>query len=183
LIPSRVTAITSVIKPSEIRPEEVVALARLVNAAYHKGEKGICLPSIDRTSENAITQMIQRDELIGLCVDGFWKGCVHVGLSPYDDTKKSALFGMLAVVDDPQYRGQGYGTLLVQSAEILAKRRGYARMMLELLKPLNWKQSHKERLESWYIKRGYLHIDTPPFNRPEILIPQEHIFKVFKKNL
>ncbi len=179
------TAIASLIKPSEIWSEEVVALADLVNAAYRKGEEGICLPSIERTSENAITQMIQQNELIGLRIGHSWKGCVHVGLSPYDDTHKSALFSMLAVADDPQYRGQGYGTLLVQSAEILAKKRGYICMTLELLKPLNWKQSHKERLESWYIKRGYIHTDTPPFNRPEILMLQEHehIFKIFKKNL
>jgi GNAT superfamily N-acetyltransferase len=183
LTSSRVTAITSIIKPSEIRLEEIAALARLVNAAYHKGEEGICLPNVERTSENAITQMIQRDELIGLRVGRSWKGCVHVGSSPYDSANKSALFGMLAVAGGSQYRGHGYGTLLVQSAEILAKKRGYVRMMLELLKPLNWKQAHKERLENWYIKRGYLHIDTPPFHRPEILMLKECIFKIFQKNL
>lgn len=173
----------SLIKPSEIRPEEIAALTRLVNAAYHKGEEGICLPDVERTSANEMIEMIQRGELIGLRIDSAWKGCVRVCLSPYDDTKKSALFCMLAVEDKPQYRGQGYGTLLVQFAETWAKNRGYTHMMLELLKPLNWAQSHKERLESWYIKRGYKHIDTPPFLHLERLFPQEYAFKIFQKPL
>lgn len=178
------TAITSLIKPSEIRQEEIVTLARLVNLAYRKGEEGIILPNTKRASEKAITQMIQQNELIGLRVDSAWKGCVHVGLSPYDNTSESALLGMLTVADESRYRrGKGYGTILMDSAETLAKNRGYKHMMLELLKPLSWVQSHKERLESWYIKRGYIHIDTLPLHRPEVLISQECILKIFRKDL
>lgn len=90
---------------------------------------------------------------------------------------------MLAVADESRYRGKGYGAILMDSAEILAKNRGYKHMMLELLKPLSWVQSHKERLESWYIKRGYIHIDTLPPHRPEVLISQECILKIFIKDL
>lgn len=177
------TATTSLISASEILPEDIVALVRLVNTAYRKGEEGICWPHMERTSEKMMAQMIQKNELIGLRIGRSWKGCVHVSPSPYKSTKKSALFSMLAVADESLCRGQGYGSLLVQSAEILAKERGYTRMMLELLKPLKWKQSHKERLESWYIKRGYRHADTPPFYLPEVLMIQEYIFRIFTKNL
>gem|GEM_PF-3101507 len=125
LILSQVTAITSVIKPSEIKQEEIVTLVKLINVAYRRGEEGIILPNTERTSEKAITEMIQRDQLIGLRIDSSWKGCVHVGLSPYGHTNKSALLGMLTVRDESRYRAKGYGTMLMQSAKTLAKNRGY----------------------------------------------------------
>lgn len=173
----------SLIKIPEISAQEVVELVKLVNDAYLVGEAGICMPTMERTSTEAMTRMIQQGELIGLRIGGVYRGCIHVSLSPYDGAKKSGIFGMLAVANDPRYRGQGFGSILVDAAERWAKEKGFTAMNLELLKPLDWNQIHKDRLESWYTKRGYLHIKSRIFPHPEILIINEHVCKIFRKSL
>lgn len=98
--------------------------------------------------------------------------------------KKPRFLGCLPHQKMAKYRCQGYGTLLVNFAENWAREKGYTHMMLELTQPTDWVQPHTKRLEDWYVKRGYVQIDTKPFPFPDALIPgHSYVFKIFKKNL
>lgn len=174
---------TSLIQLSEIKSEEIEALATLVNQAYLQGEEGICLPEMKRTSPEEMRTFIERGELIGLKISHIWRGCIHVSLSPYDKSGKSGLFGMLAIANEAQFRSKGYGTLLVQAAEEWARQQNYTQMMLELLQPTDWVQSHKKRLEDWYINRGYKPRLIETFPHPSVLLPGNYEFKIFSKDL
>lgn len=174
-------ATTRLISSADLCSGELVSLAAIVNDAYAEGERDICLATMQRTSEQALSQMILKNELIGLWLNGSLKGCIHVQASPYE--KNSGIFGMLVVTNEKEYRGQGFGTLLVDAAEKWALDQGFSSMNLELLKPLHFAHTHKNRLEAWYEKRGYLYQYSTVFLHPELLMIDEYNFKIYKKYL
>jgi GNAT superfamily N-acetyltransferase len=62
-------------------------------------------------------------------------------------------FGMLAA--DPEHRGNGVGTVLVDFAEQHSRDRGMRTMQLEVLTPRTWRHPSKVFLDEWYRRIGY----------------------------
>ena len=166
---------------SELNSDEIRELAALVNAAYLEGEKDICEPDLKRISQEELCQILEKGELITLRVNKIIKGCIHVCASPYD--AQAALFGMLAVAPEPKYRGKGLGTELVLEAERYARSKGYKFLNLELLKPLDFFHNHKNRLQTWYEKLGYIYQRSQKFKSKELLIIRNYDFRIYKKQL
>jgi GNAT superfamily N-acetyltransferase len=166
---------------STLDPPELERLVTLVNYAYVEGEKGICRPDLQRVSLEKMRQIIEKNELIILRINNIPQGCIQVSPSVYN--KDAGMFGMLAVAQEPEFRKKGFGTLLVNEAEGWAKSQGYRFMDLELLKATDFIHAHKDRLQSWYEKRGYVYQYSQQFTSEELLMIKNYDFKIFRKLL
>jgi GNAT superfamily N-acetyltransferase len=171
----------SIIDENSVEAYEVNELVDIVNVAYRQGESGICIPNLVRITERKLLELIATKELLGLRVAGLLKGCIAVKASPY--ASGSALFGMLALDHDMKYRNKGYGSLLVKKAEGFALENGFGFMDLELLKPTLFAHDHKNRLEAWYEKIGYVYQFSSIFTNLELLIIKDYDFKIYRKAL
>lgn len=180
-IAEKLCANTCLLSRADINAEELASLAAIINDTYTDGERGICLADMQRTSAQSLSHMIEKGELIGLLINSSLKSCIHVETSPYE--KDSGLFGMLVVAKEDRFRGKGYGTFLVDTAEKWALDQGFSSMNLKLLKPLHYARAHKNRLEAWYEKRGYVYQYSTAFMHTELLMIDEYDFKIYKKAL
>jgi GNAT superfamily N-acetyltransferase len=135
----------------------VTELVELINRAYAHGEAGLWRDDPGRTDEAEITAAVRAGQMLVATVDGRIVGCLRT--RPLDAT--TADLGLIGV--DPDAWGGGIGRALVDAAEAFARSRGAATMRLELLVPRVGTHPDKERLRSWYARRGYAVVERLPF--------------------
>jgi GNAT superfamily N-acetyltransferase len=123
-------------------------LAALVNRVYTLSEGDLWNADKRRTDEAELRERIAGGE-IAVAYGSRPLGCVRVRqVEP-----GVAELGLLAV--DPDHQGAGVGRALVDFAERHARQLGATAMRLELLVPRDGAHPHKDRLDSWYSRRGY----------------------------
>ena len=136
-------------------------LVEFCNQVYQKGESGI----LQHTPENPMMrllipdamELIQKEQLLVLWENVLDNGN-NVKKQPIGCIKAEVIsenigeWGCLAV--HPKYQQKGYARRLVQAAEYhLQHQHGCIRLQLQLLTPVDWVQTHKERLRKWYQDR------------------------------
>lgn len=132
-------------------------LVRLINRAYARGEAGLWRGDLGRTDEGEIADAIRAGHMLVARSGDRIVGCLRTRML----SAKTADVGLIAV--DPDIWAGGIGRALVDAAEDLARSRGATRMRLELLVPRTGTHPDKERLRSWYTRRGYTVTRTVPF--------------------
>ena len=134
----------------------VPELVTLINRAYAVGEAGLWQGSVERTDAPEITEAVRAGHMLIASVDGRLAGCLRT--RPLSATV--AEVGLIGV--DPGAWGGGTGRALIAAAEDRARSRGSARIRLELLVPRTGTHPDKERLRSWYTRRGYAIVGRIP---------------------
>ena len=132
----------------------VAQIADLVNRVYADAEKGLWIDGATRTTEPEVAALIGAGELVAATRDGRLVGAVRIQRLD----SGAGEFGMLVAA--PDTRGIGVGRELVRFAERWARKRGIARMQLELLVPRTWTHPVKEFLKHWYVRAGYRAVRT-----------------------
>ncbi len=155
---------------------QITELMQMVNEVYAQGEEGLLQKWVQRITEPELIEMIKNEEVAVLFLSQRMIGCVH--LTEHDE--ESFKFGMLAVHGD--FRGRGYGKLLIHFAEKVARERRYKKMALKVLTPKNWIQEHKKFLQYFYTSLGY----EPAY--PEVIDFEDELITecnltVYKKDL
>jgi GNAT superfamily N-acetyltransferase len=137
----------------------------LINRVYDAAESGMWKRQGVRTTPDRVRELLKNKRLILAELDDEIVGSVNVNL--LDDAV--AEFGML--VADPDRRGVGIGSLLVQAAEEWARSMNRRTMRLELLTPRSWSHPSKEFLKAWYARIGYVPQFTEPLEKthPELV--------------
>ena len=152
---------------SQLGPHDasvVPALVGLINRAYARGEAGLWREELlGRTDEAEIADAVRGGQMLVATTGDRIVGCLRTRML----SAKTADVGLIAV--DPDIWAGGIGRALVDAAEALARSRGATRMRLELLVPRTGTHPDKERLRSWYTRRGYTITRTVPF---EDYVPQ-----------
>ncbi|KAI0418595.1 hypothetical protein F5X98DRAFT_113378 [Xylaria grammica] len=192
------------VPPSEAADDKQLteALTVLVNAVYSSAERGIYKTDFERTSAEDVAELLRAGELAIAYLPrpkddkdddvqggssfhqtrGTPIGCISMKqISP-----TAGEFGMLAV--DPAYRSGGVGGDLVRFAEERCYRDfGLGAMRLELLAPVHFEHIGKTRLQAWYERLGYAHIELRDFQKayPRLyeLLSGPTEFRVFEKKL
>lgn len=131
-------------------PAPAAEVCALVNDVYAVAEEGLWCAGRERTTTEAITELIAAGEVLaartpdGRIVGSVWCHDVAAGTSE---------FGMLVAA--PDRRGLGIGRALVDEVERRSRDRGLVAVQLELLVPVGWRHPAKELLAAWYGRRGY----------------------------
>jgi GNAT superfamily N-acetyltransferase len=159
----------------------VAELTDLVNRVYAVAEDGLWRDGATRTTRAEMAALIRAGEIAVARRDGRLAGAVRVQRLAGGEAE----FGMLVAA--PEERGTGVGRELVAFAEDWARRRGLARMQLELLVPRTWSHPVKEFLRGWYTRIGYRPVrtdrldDAYPALVPHLATPCD--FVIFHKDL
>ena len=166
---------------TDLEPERVERLSRLINEVYDDAESGMWKGAGTRTNPAEVERLLRDRALILAEIAGLVVGSVNVRLLG-DGVGE---FGML--VADRRFRGVGIGSTLVSRAEEWARRNGCHTMRLEILTPRHWTQPSKTFLQQWYSRIGYAPHTTEPLEgmHPE-LVPElatECDFTVWHKRL
>jgi GNAT superfamily N-acetyltransferase len=154
-------------EPSEadLADDAVQYLVDLINRVYDVAESGMWRRPGTRTNRDQIRELLRDKRLILADRDGTIVGSVNVNLL----NENVAEFGMLAA--DPDHRGLGIGSMLVNAAEEWARSMNRGTMRLELLTPRSWRHPSKEFLKAWYARLGYVPQFTEPLEKthPELV--------------
>lgn len=129
-------------------------LADLINRVYLKGEEGLWIDNAARTDPKEVAGFIEAGQVAVARLDGRVVGCVRLQRLAGGEAE----FGLLAA--DPDHRGIGVGSRLVDFAERRSRDDGIDTMQLELLVPQTWKHPVKEFLHTWYTRIGYRPVRT-----------------------
>ncbi len=148
---------------SDLGADRIKRLTDLINDVYDDAESGMWKRKGTRTHPAEVDRLLRARALILAELDGVVVGSVNVNLM----SGGVGEFGML--VADPDHRGKGIGSALVERAENWAREMACHTMRLELLTPRNWSHPSKEFLKMWYSRIGYKPQATEPF---EILHPE-----------
>ena len=141
---------SALLDPSDSHdPRLVDQLTRLVNDVYAVAESGLWREGFTRTTASEIAELIERGEIVVATRGDRIAGIVWI----HDVAGDASEFGMLAA--DPDQRGFGIGSALLDFAEGQGRGRGLRAMQLELLDPRDWVHESKEFLKAWYGRRGY----------------------------
>jgi GNAT superfamily N-acetyltransferase len=148
---------------SDLQAGRIRRLSALINEVYDDAEAGMWKRKGTRTKPSEVERLVRDQALILAEIDGVLVGSVNVKLM----NDGVGEFGML--VADPNSRGKGIGSALVERAENWARDMACHTMRLELLTPRNWAHPSKEFLKVWYTRLGYRPQATEPF---EVLHPE-----------
>jgi GNAT superfamily N-acetyltransferase len=129
-------------------------LADLVNVAYEADEAGLWRDGTQRTDADEMRGLVVAGEIAVATLDGDVVGSVRV----HDVADDVSEFGILA--GDPDRRGVGIGSALVDFAESRSRDRGMRAMQAELLVPRELRHPSKVFLDAWYRRLGYRVIET-----------------------
>jgi len=143
---------------TSIGSAQLKQIADMVNKVYTVAESDLWVEGHMRTNIGRIEKMIVKKQLITVENDRETIGCVRVE----NIGDGIARFGMLAV--PIVHEGNGYGSLLVQKSESVARDWGCGIMQLELLCPKEIDHRGKIFLEKWYKRIGYEYIRDVDFN-------------------
>lgn len=167
-----------------IMSENVVAMehiSNMVNRVYVASEKSLWAQETIRTTTEEMTSLTSAGEIAVALSIGEIVGCVRVRRID----QGTGDFGMLAV--EAQYQGGGIGRKLIHFAELHCLKEGLHTMQLELLLPQEGAHPEKVILKDWYIRLGYVPVDTEsvdamfPKLAPKLAIPC--VFVIFHKPL
>lgn len=170
-------------EPSEadLTDDALDHLVDLINRVYDEAESGMWRRRGTRTNRDQIRGLLRDKRLILADLDGTIVGSVNVNIMD----ESVAEFGML--VADPDHRGMGIGSMLVNAAEEWARSMNRRTMRLELLTPRSWTHPSKEFLKAWYTRLGYVPQFTEPLEKthPELIqeLATECDFTVWHKRL
>jgi ribosomal protein S18 acetylase RimI-like enzyme len=153
-------------------PDDAPEVERIINAAYHAGERGLWEDGWTRTDSATIERLVERGEIAIARLEGRVVGSVRV--RRLDD--ETAELGMLSV--DPQAFGTGAGRALLAFAEQV---HGTPFMQLELLVPRGAPHPHKQRLHDWYSRLGYRELSRREFDEPLLAGPADLV--TYRKSL
>jgi GNAT superfamily N-acetyltransferase len=140
--------------PRLASPEDVPALARVINAAYVVEAWFVDGP---RTDEDELREMLARPEAAFLVVDDAASGAAPGALAAgvyLESRGERAYFGMLSV--DPRRQGLGYGRVLVEAAERWARAAGCRFVDISVV-------NLRRELAPFYAAFGFAPYDTAPF--------------------
>lgn len=157
--------------PRLATPDDVPALARVINAAYVVEAWFVEGP---RTDEGELRSMLARPEAAFLVVDDPGPGAAPGALaaSVYLETRgERAYFGMLSV--DPRRQGRGYGRVLVEAAERWARDAGCRFVDISVV-------NLRRELAPFYASFGFAPYDTAPFPQAERLSRDAHLVLMTK---
>jgi predicted N-acetyltransferase YhbS len=154
------------------KPEDAVAVERIVNAAYDAGEVGIWLEGWKRIALESVEALIARGEIAVAREDGEVIGSVRV----LRLDEQTAELGMLSVA--PEAFGSGTGRALLTFAE---QAHGTDFMQLELLVPHGALHPDKVRLHAWYSRLGYREISRRNFDEALLAGPADLV--TYRKSL
>jgi GNAT superfamily N-acetyltransferase len=144
--------------------DDAACVARLVNAAYARGEEGMWVPGTARTSEDEVRALLGAGRLV-LALDrrGAVEGSANLYVGGEAFGRGVAEFGMLAVAEHAL--GHGVGRTLLRECQARAKAAGCTALRLEILHPSGWQHPAKTRLEAWYRREGFLPSAAEDFGR------------------
>ncbi len=125
---------------------DVISMA---NEVYYTSEREFWKEGYYRIDQNEFNHFVTNKWLYLAEINGDLVGCVL--MKPVD--KDTTSFSML--ICHPDYRKKGIGKTLVDHVFKTANERGYQKMQLEILSPLNWVHKEKEFLKSWYSSIGF----------------------------
>jgi GNAT superfamily N-acetyltransferase len=148
---------------SDLGGTSVKRLTDVINEVYDDSESGMWKRKGTRTNPAEVERLLRARALILAELDGVLVGSVNVNLM----SGGVGEFGML--VADPNHRGKGIGSALVERAENWARDMACHTMRLEILTPRHWSHPSKQFLKTWYSRIGYKPQATEPF---EILHPE-----------
>ena len=166
--------ICDIINPIKLNETKLKDLNELINSIYHHDEDTLIDPSLDRTSPEELSMLIEKRELFIVELDGKIVASIHLQNVDKDTHK----FGML--VTHPDYRYKGIASKLISFCENKAKENGSKYMSLDLLKPKEWTHEQKEYLENWYQRIGYIKSSLNDFPIKENLLTPCDFFEFIK---
>ncbi|MCB0476033.1 MAG: GNAT family N-acetyltransferase [Flavobacteriaceae bacterium] len=166
-----------------ISQQEIIYVAELINRVYMISEHDFWSQTgeYSRTTLEAITEFIKKEELLIARMNNEIVGAVHV----YRITDTRCGFGML--VSLPEKRRSGIGAALIAAVETWAFENKYSQIQLELLVPESYKHPDKEFLKKWYTRLGYQLKSATPYAdlypKQAHLLKMQCFFEIYQKNL
>ncbi len=134
---------------SQLDENQVGFLVSMINQVYLESEAELWKDEHDRITIPRLIEIIDKRELL-LAVNGnSICGCIH--LEPMDES----MFKFKMLVANPEFKGKGIGSVLVDFAENEARKKDVKKMQLELLVPTEFEHADKIFLNSWYTRIGY----------------------------
>ncbi len=125
--------------------------------AYAQTEAEIWGENYVRISREEYEQLIEKGEIFFSFDKKSVNGCIQIKQMD----QKTFSFGLLA--SNFEKKGSGIGKKLIAFAEQYAKEKRGEKMVLEILRPADFKLEFKEFLHLWYSKMGYQYVETIPF--------------------
>ena len=135
--------------PSQLDENQVGFLVKMINDVYVESEGNIWIDEHQRITKERLLEIITLKELLIATSEDEICGCIH--LEPMRDSQ----FKFKMLVANPEFKGKGVGSILVQFAESEAKKMGGEVMQLELLVPTEFTHEDKVFLHNWYSRIGY----------------------------
>lgn len=137
-------------------PLDIERICNLVNGIYVTAEEGIWRPDKNRIEPQELNEKKKTHDVYLA-----WAGDEIVGtVCGIKESTDIYRFEMLSV--EPKMREFGVGSQLVEHIEKRATELGCNEIQFELLHPTQWAHPGKERMKSWYLKRGYKIIRQAP---------------------
>lgn len=130
-------------------PAHTERICTLVNDIYVTAEEGIWRPEKKRIEPDELLKKMKTGEVFLA-----WKGEEIIG-TVYGIRESNGVYRFEMLSVDPKSREAGIGSLLVEHVENRAETLGCEEIQFELLHPKSWAHPGKERMKSWYLKRGY----------------------------
>ena len=121
----------------------------LANQVYYTSEREFWKEGYYRIDEQEYNHHLNNNLLFVGELENEIVGCIL--MKQIDKTTTS--FSML--ICHPNHRKKGIGKTFVNHVLKTAKEKGYQKMQLEILSPLNWVHKEKEFLKSWYSSIGF----------------------------
>jgi len=139
-------------------------LTTMINQAFRSTESGMWQSTMQRTNADDIVDFIQNGEMVCVYKKAKVAGCMRLQRI----TEEIAEIGMLAV--DLTEQGLGVGRSLIQFGEAELIAQGYKILQIELLKPKNYSDESREKLQQWYERLGYNQVEEHPLEEvlPEL---------------
>ncbi len=171
-------AFSTLVSPSS---DQIQELTDIINEAYYWSEYQMWKNDYLRIDPAEVAELLHRGEMIVMLYNDVIIATVTLKYL----SKHIATFGLLAVAK--QHLGKGYGSQLISFAEEKAKHTGHHLMECEIVRSYEVEMTHKDRLEEWYRKLGYKHIQTYELlERYPELVPsliREGVCEVYQKEL
>ncbi len=144
--------------PSSLTRKEIKFLTELINRVYEFSEGNIWIDGYRRVNSKVLANIIDKEELIVAHIEDEVVGCIQL------EKRSPEVYGFKMLVADPERRGEGIGSYLVNVMEKRAEELGAKQLQLELLIPTEFEHKDKVMLHSWYTRIGYELIATEDIN-------------------
>ena len=131
-------------------------LKLLINKAYIYGEGDIIPWTLDgknrlTANSESLESYVLRNEIVIASYHKVIVGTLKLSPSSHVNNTEIGMVGQFAV--DKKFRRFGIGKKLMDYGEKLAKTRGYVKLQIEILYPMNFEHKIKKFLRDWYRAR------------------------------